>query len=68
MDSSIFPSTVFDRYDMGMGVGYVSDTRTQFRHSNYVNFEIFKEKQLTLAGKEIFLAFHLMRERIYILS
>ena len=36
---------VFDGYDMDMGVGYVSDTRTQFRHPDPLNFMIFEEKK-----------------------
>ena len=35
-------------YDVGAGVGYVSDTHTQFKHLDPLNFEIFKEKNLKL--------------------
>ena len=42
-----FPQvSVFNRY-IGVGVGYVSNTRnqfTEFRHLNPLNFVIFEEK------------------------
>ena len=43
---SYFPLVpMSDGYDIGVGVGYVSDTHTQFRHLYPLNFEIFKEKE-----------------------
>ena len=45
LNSSIFfQIPVRDGYDMGMCVGYVSDTRTQFKHLDPQNFIIFEEK------------------------
>ena len=40
-----FKIPLSDGYDMGMGVGYVSDTRTQFRHADPLNFMIFEVKK-----------------------
>ena len=34
-----------DGYDMGVGLGYVSDTHTQFKHSDPPKFDIFKKKK-----------------------
>ena len=32
------------RYDMGIGVGYVSDMRTYFTHPDSLTFMLFEEK------------------------
>ena len=36
---------VCDAYDMGMGVGYLSDTHTQFRNMDILTFMLFEEKE-----------------------
>ena len=46
MDSSTSPKvSVSDGYDMDMGLGYVPDTCTQFKHLVLPNFMIFEDKE-----------------------
>ena len=40
-----------DRYETGMGVGYMSDKRTQFRHPDLPNFMIFQENEAHISQK-----------------
>ena len=41
-----FPQVpVYDGYNMGMGVRYVSDTHTHCRHLAHLNFLIFERKK-----------------------
>ena len=39
-----FQVPLSDGYEIGTGVGYLSDTRTQFRQCKPLNLEIFERK------------------------
>ena len=42
---------MFDGYDKGMGVQYVSHTHTQFRRPNSLNFRIFEKEKAHISDK-----------------
>ena len=45
-------NTVFGGYDLGVGMGYVFDTRTQWRHPDPLNFVIFEEKDANISKQK----------------
>ena len=62
MYSSIFPTiSVSEVYGMTFGMGYVSNTNSQFRHSYCLICMIFdkQKKKVTLTRQETFAAFHI---------